>query len=67
MFCPKTADKQALPWQIGQYEKIGDKRSVFVAIECPEEEVAISPLGRETLRSGDIPIVAGHPEDVVRM
>lgn len=67
MFCPKTADKQALPWQIGEYEKIGGKRIAFVAIERAEEKIAISPLGSETLRSGDIPIVAGHPENVVRM
>ena len=53
--------------QLGEHEKSGGKRIAFVAIERAEEEIAISPLGSETLRSGDILIVAGHPEDVVRM
>ena len=38
-----------------------------MAVERAVEKIAISPLGSETLRSGDILIVAGHPEDVVRM
>lgn len=52
--------------QMGEYEEIGGKHIAFVALGHAGEEIAISPVGRETLWSGDILLVAGHPEDVVR-
>ena len=61
------ADSPLVDRQLRGREKIGGKRIAFVAIERVAEEIAISPLGSETLRSDDILIVAGHPEDVVRM
>ena len=39
----------------------------FVALERGDEEVAVSPRGSEMLQVGDVLIITGHPDDVLRM
>lgn len=52
---------------LAEYGRCEGSRISFVALERPGKDVTIPPRGSEVLLPGDLLIVAGHPEDVVRM